>query len=176
MSGMRLEAAGPESASAPGRIDGQKGDIRGSDPLGVRARRIVAPVLLLAGAAFVALGVLRGSASASVVVIVPLFTGSSLLFLLGVLCLGIGFVTLPLALWDGGSVPDAAEAAPEEGGRPGAPNEEGTDRFAGAVVIGPVPILVGRWKDAPAKVRWAIALAGVVLLVIVLFFAFPFRW
>jgi len=147
-----------------------------TDPRGVRARRFVSPALLLGGAALVAVSVLRGSTSASVLVIFPLFTGSSLLFLLGVLCLVIGFVALPFTLWDGGEAPEAEEVTLEEGAASDDSNDAGTGGLGGVVVIGPVPIFVGRWKNAPARVRWAIAVVGAVLLLIVLFVAFPFRW
>ncbi|MFZ0698755.1 MAG: DUF131 domain-containing protein [Thermoplasmata archaeon] len=132
-------------------------------------------MLLLAGAALVASAVLRGSASASIGWIFPLFAGSTALFLLGVLCLGIGFRILPFTLWDGGEVPE------EEAGLDGSEGAKGADPpasggFGGIVVIGPVPVLVGRWKDASTPVRWGIALIGLALLLSALYLAFPFRW
>lgn len=136
----------------------------------MRLRRLVAPGLLLAGATLVTVAVLRGSAQASIVVIFPLFTGSSLLFLTGVICLIVGFGTLPWSLWEAGEIPAVESYEPE-----GAP-DEGTGDVAGVIVLGPVPIFVGRRKNASNRVRWTVALVGLAILLVALFFVFPFRW
>jgi uncharacterized membrane protein len=126
-------------------------------------------VLLAAGAIFVADAVLRGTASVTLFAIIPVVSGNSVEFLGGVVLLLVGFLAVPLAFlsWD---PPEGA--APLAGARPHdvAPPEE----MGGLLLLGPVPIFFGRWKDVSRGTKVAAALVGAVLLVVLaleLFFA-----
>ncbi len=123
----------------------------------MRARALVPLALGVVGVALIVLAVLRGGATAGVVLVIPFVAGSSPILLVGVLALIGAFLTLPLAF---GSVESSEEA-------PGTPAASGTPAVGGLVVIGPVPIFFGSWSSAPTWVRFAAALAGAVLLVIV---------
>lgn len=107
--------------------------------------------------------VLRGTAQVALLVIVPVFSGRSVEFLLGVLGLLGGFVTLPLVF-----------APPEEGERPTVPDaapplpahrpEDGRSTGGGFLLIGPVPILFGSWRHVSARTRWWLAAIGGAIL------------
>jgi uncharacterized membrane protein len=114
------------------------------------------------GAALVVDAILHGRASLSLVVIVPVFSGSSAEFLLGVVFLVVGFFLLPLAIWE----PSEGEllSAPVEG--PSVPPPSAGAAGGGLVLIGPVPIFFGAWKNVSRRVRLLAALAGAVLLVV----------
>jgi len=126
----------------------------------VRAGRLVPVALLAAGAALIGDAVARGGASVALVVVVPVIFGASTEFLLGVLVLFFGFVTLPLALGysfvseepEDGAPHSHAEAPPEEVG--------------GLLLIGPVPLFFGRWGKVSRRTRWLAALAGAALLAV----------
>ena len=64
------------------------------------ARRWASPALVAAGAALIAAAVATGGASFFLVLVVPVFTGSSALFLLGALLLVLGLFALRNQLVD----------------------------------------------------------------------------
>ena len=115
---------------------------------------------LAAGVALVALSVVEGGASVALFVFVPVVSGSSVTFLLGVALLVVGFLSLPFALAEGWD--EAAPALPSSGTAP----SEGQGGVGGVVLIGPVPIVFGSWKGISRRTRWYLALAGAVLLTI----------
>jgi uncharacterized membrane protein len=121
----------------------------------VRALALVPVALAVAGVALVGLAVLRGGATAGVLVVVPFVAGSSLLLVLGVLALFGAFLTLPLALPSAEEEPELPAASPASGGGVG-----------GLVVLGPLPIFFGSWRSVSPTVRVAAVLAGAALLVV----------
>jgi uncharacterized protein (TIGR00304 family) len=128
----------------------------------MRLLALGALVAFVAGAALVADAVLRGQASLSLVLVVPVFSGSSVEFLLGVVLLVVGFLLLPLSLWE----PSESEPLlrPAEG--PSVPPPSTGAAGGGVVLIGPVPIFFGAWKNVSRRVRLLAAVAGAVLLVV----------
>lgn len=115
---------------------------------------------LVAGVALVALSIVEGGASVALLVIVPVISGSSLTFLLGVVLLVVGFLSLPFALaeeWGGAppSLPSSGTA--QTGGQGGG---------GGFILIGPVPIVFGSWKGISRRTRWWLAFVGAVLLTV----------
>jgi uncharacterized membrane protein len=115
---------------------------------------------LVAGVALVAVSVVKGGANVALLVIVPVVSGSSLTFLLGVVLLVVGFLALPFAVAEGwGETPPAL---PSNGTAPPA----GQGGVGGVVLIGPVPIVFGSWKGISRRTRWWLALAGAVLLTV----------
>ncbi len=122
-----------------------------------------AVALLVAGVALVALSVIQGGATVYLVVIVPVLSGSSLVFLLGVVLLICGFVALLFAFAAGGA--EGALALQSEDSTPGAVPSGGG--VGGVVLIGPVPIVFGSWRGISRRARWALALLGAVLLIAV---------
>ncbi len=115
---------------------------------------------LAAGVVLVAVSVVEGGASVALFVFVPVVSGSSLTFLLGVVLLVVGFLSLPFALSEDWS--EAPPALPLNGTAP--PEVQGG--VGGVVLIGPVPIVFGSWKGISRRTRWWLALAGAVLLTV----------
>jgi uncharacterized protein (TIGR00304 family) len=123
----------------------------------VRTLALVSVVLLVAGGALVAFSVADGGASVSLFVIIPVVSGSSLSFLLGVLLLFVGFLSLPFAL------ASEEEDEPTVGDRATARSEESGGGFGGVVLVGPVPVVFGSWKRISHRARWVLAVLGAVL-------------
>ncbi|MCI4364467.1 MAG: DUF131 domain-containing protein [Thermoplasmata archaeon] len=119
--------------------------------------------LFVAGAALIADSLVRGSASVALLVVLPIFFGSSAEFLGGVVLLLAGFLTLPLALpW-----PEPVErpvGAPAARAREEVPSAE----VGGFVLIGPVPVFFGSWKSVPTTTKLAVAAVGAALLLLVI--------
>jgi len=137
----------------------------------VRTLGLVPFVLLGAGVALIADAVIAGGATVAIVVIVPVLSGSSAEFLLGVVLLVGAFFSLPFVLAterpEASSMPTSAptpESAPPGGSTGG-----------GLVLVGPVPIFFGSWRNVSARTRLWVALVGAVVLALFLvgaFFAF----
>lgn len=117
---------------------------------------------LIAGAVLLGDAILHGRASLSLVVIVPIFSGSSAEFLLGVVLLVVGLFLLPLALWE----PSEGEPRSSSAEGPVVPPPSAGAAGGGLLLIGPVPIFFGAFKNVSRRVRLLAALAGVVLLVL----------
>jgi len=119
---------------------------------------------LVAGVALIALSLIERGASVALIVIIPVISGSSATFLLGVALLIVGFLLLPFALaqgWD--------EEAPSHGpAGPAPPRASGPGGAGGFVLLGPVPIVFGSWKGVSRRTRGLLALAGAVLLIVAL--------
>jgi uncharacterized membrane protein len=116
----------------------------------MRPIALLAPALIAGGIAAVVAALLTGGARAGIVVVFPVIFGGSGLFLVGILLLVAGFLTLPVSL----------------GGRGVAPNGTGNLTSGGLVLIGPVPIFWGSAGHASRRARLLAALAGGVLLVV----------
>ena len=110
------------------------------------AVRFLPLVLLALGAALIVDAVLRGSAHAALILIVPVLTGGSLEFLVGVVLLFIGLLSLPLL-----SLASAMESEEEVEPSGGKPASTGS---GGVVLIGPVPIFFGEWAGMRGKAYW----------------------
>ncbi len=121
----------------------------------MRALRLVPVLLLVAGAGLVVAAVASGTADVALLLVFPVVTGSSALFLLGVLLLVLGLVALPFA-WAVGPGPER-EPSPATA-RPSEPT-------SGAVVlIGPFPFFFGAFRSVPRWARWAISLTGAAVV------------
>jgi uncharacterized protein (TIGR00304 family) len=116
---------------------------------------------LVAGAVLLGDAVLFGRASLSLVLIVPVFSGSSIEFLLGVVLLILGFLLLPWAFVE----PLEEERLPTAEAPPATPSNSGATG-GGLVLIGPLPIFFGAWKNVSPRVRILAALVGAVLLIV----------
>ncbi len=125
----------------------------------MRALAFGSVALLVTGIALVAWSVVEGGASVALLVVIPVVSGSSLAFLLGVVLLILGFFSLPFTLaeeWDGSPAP----AGPST---PISPPASTQGSAGGFVLIGPVPIVFGTWKGVSRRTRWLMALAGGLL-------------
>jgi uncharacterized protein (TIGR00304 family) len=125
--------------------------------------RTLAPVgLFVAGVACIAASVASGETDVSLLVVFPVFTGSSGLFLLGTALVVFSFIVGFMALVAG----QAELAGAMLGGR-GAPGtaKAGTEKkYGGVVLIGPVPIAFGSDKT----MALAMLVTGIVLAIVVL--------
>ena len=119
-------------------------------------------VIFIAGVACIAAAVAEGKADVSLVLIFPVFSGSSGLFLLGialiVLSFFVGFVMLAMGqIQMGRTREESGQAVAQQ------PTERKT-KYGGVVLIGPVPIAFG--SDRTMAVIMLIV--GIVLALIVL--------
>jgi uncharacterized protein (TIGR00304 family) len=115
--------------------------------------------LLAAGIGLVVWAALHGGATAYLIVVFPVIAGDSGLFLLGVLLIVVGLLMLPFALL-------ASDLSEGKGRRTSPPPP--SISTGGVILIGPVPILFGAWKNISSRQRWALAILGVALLALVL--------
>lgn len=116
---------------------------------------VVALAALVAGAVLVGVAVLRGGASAALIVIFPVVYGGSVGFLVGVLLIVVGLILLPLG-W---------ARLPEDDGESAAVSTAGPPEQAagGVLLIGPVPILFGSARNLSRRGVWALVAVGVAL-------------
>ncbi|MGC2034777.1 MAG: DUF131 domain-containing protein [Thermoplasmata archaeon] len=120
--------------------------------------------VLLIGVSFVALAVATHAAQVALLFIVPVVTGSSSSFLIGVVLIFVG-----LFLIAAGGVPrsyrlDHARGADPDGPAPG---PGATRATGGMILVGPIPIFFGSWSPARRRTYYAVvglALTGFVLL------------
>jgi uncharacterized membrane protein len=125
-------------------------------------------VLLATGAVLVAVSVVQGGASVALFGFIPVVSGSSGLFLLGVALLFVGFLSVPFA-WaagESGPAPTLREEVPEPPPSKSSVPASRSGGFGGLVLIGPVPILFGSWKGVSSQVRWALAIVGAVIFTV----------
>ena len=127
----------------------------------MKASLIAAAALWVAGIALVVISVLRGGATVSLVLIVPVVSGSSLDFLLGVGFVIAGFVALFLAAFGNGLELERSPTAEARG------SPTGSSGAGGVVLIGPIPIVFGSWRGISRRSRWWLALVGAVLVIVV---------
>jgi len=128
----------------------------------MRRSGIAALGALIAGGALLVDATLHGRASLSLVVIVPVLSGGSGEFLLGVVLLLVGLFLLPLAFWEPAENP-AAVVPPEE--PEATPPSLGTVG-GGVVLIGPIPLFFGGWKNVSRRARLLAAIVGTAILVL----------
>lgn len=126
----------------------------------MRPIAFVPVALFVAGGALIALAVVSGGATFGLLVIFPFVVGRSLDLAGGILLVAVGFFTLPLAVGDEAD----AEAADASLPRPTPSGGSG-----GILIVGPVPILFGRWKQISPRARlflWIGVAAAFVLVVV----------
>ena len=115
-------------------------------------------VLLLLGVAFVVDAVARGAASVALFVVFPVVSGTSAEFLLGVVLLLAGFLTVPLAF--AAFEDPSATLTPVD---PRARGEAPTGELGGLLLVGPIPIFFGSWKGVPVRTKVAVVVVGAVV-------------
>jgi uncharacterized membrane protein len=120
-------------------------------------------VLLVVGLALIADALLRGSAAASIVLIVPVLSGSSPEFVLGTLLTFLGLLALFLTA---GTIELTGSASSAEGA---------TSRSGGVVLVGPVPIFFGEWRQMGRHGLWGWVAAGAIATA-VLVLVFVWFW
>jgi uncharacterized protein (TIGR00304 family) len=121
------------------------------------------PVLIfVAGIACIALAVAEGEAEVSLLLIFPVFSGSSALFLLGtvliVLSFFVGFAMLAMGQMELG------RSQRELGQSTGPQQIQKDTKYGGVVLVGPIPIAFG--SDRTMAV--IMLMIGVVLAIVVL--------
>ncbi|HYA58251.1 MAG TPA: DUF131 domain-containing protein [Thermoplasmata archaeon] len=132
----------------------------------MRLLPLLSAASIAVGVALLADAVARGAAHLTLVVIIPVFSGSSAEFLAGSLLLVLGIFTLPFSLAIGGSEEEPPLPATSE--PPEEPSLGPTAAGGGVILVGPFPIFFGGWKGVPRRVRWAAALVGVGLTLVAL--------
>lgn len=130
---------------------------------GLRFSAVISMGLLASGVALVAGSVASGEAEVSLVVIFPVFSGSSAYFLLGTLLIVAGMLGGLLTLWTTASEVPPARARESPGvKRVEDAGEKST--IGGLVLIGPVPIAFG----SNPRIAYAMLGLGVAIVLIVL--------
>ncbi|HYA54322.1 MAG TPA: DUF131 domain-containing protein [Thermoplasmata archaeon] len=128
---------------------------------------MAAAAFWLAGAACVALSIAEGGASIALVVVIPVISGSSAAFVVGVALVIAGFVAMLFAA--SANWPEEPETAPPSTGDTTATSTSQRSGSAGGfVLIGPVPIVFGSWRGISRRDRWLLALVGAAVLIAVL--------
>jgi uncharacterized membrane protein len=133
----------------------------------MRWSALIPAVLLGLGVALVVDAVLHGAAAVAVVVIVPVVFGSSATFLLGVVLLLAGFLTLPLAF--------EVREEPRPATVPGPPrphSEVPPAEVGGLLLIGPVPIFLGNWKTVSRRIKFTVGVLGAAVVVALFLFVY----
>jgi uncharacterized membrane protein len=120
--------------------------------------------VLLIGEAFVVLAVATHAAQVGLLFIVPVVTGSSSSFLIGVLLIFVG-----LFLMAAGGVPRSYRLDPTSETDPNGPasGPGATRATGGMILVGPIPIFFGSWSPARRRTFYAVvglALTGSALL------------
>lgn len=123
--------------------------------------RTFAPIgLFAAGVACIAASVLTGDTEVSLLLIFPVFSGSSGLFVFGTVLIIFSFVVGFILLMMGQiELASPGLARPEE--YPGQTPGRGGTKYGGVVLIGPLPIAFG----SDRKIALAMLVLGIVLAI-----------
>jgi uncharacterized protein (TIGR00304 family) len=113
-------------------------------------RWYLALIVLVLGVGLIVDALVRGSAQASIIIIVPVLSGNSPEFLLGTLLMCVGLLAVFLTssdieLDDRSASPDGAAS-----------------RSGGVVLVGPVPIFFGEWRQMGQRGVWGWIAAGAI--------------
>ena len=112
---------------------------------------------MVLGVALIVAAVATGAAQLDLVVIVPVIVGgASVVFLAGIVSVVAGIFLLPLAF--SGSWAEAATTVEAMGFTEDAGS-------GGLVLIGPLPIFFGSWKNVGPRAYWIAAGVGLAFLV-----------
>jgi uncharacterized protein (TIGR00304 family) len=126
--------------------------------------RTFAPIgLFVAGVACIAASVLAGDAEVSLLLIFPVFSGSSGLFVLGTVLIVFSFVVGFIFLMMG-QVELASPGLARLGEYPGQDPGRGDTKYGGVVLVGPLPIAFG----SDRKIALAMLVLGIVLAIVAL--------
>jgi uncharacterized protein (TIGR00304 family) len=128
----------------------------------MRTRLWIPIAMFVAGMALIANAVATGEADVSLFIVFPVFSGSSLLFLLATILIISSFIVgFMLMTMDYGRTEERIQAKPEgaNGSAPGSRMQ-----YGGVVLLGPIPIAFGSDK----KVALFMLIVGVILAVVVL--------
>jgi uncharacterized protein (TIGR00304 family) len=105
----------------------------------MKSRMWVPIIVFLAGVAFIVTAAASGNAEVQLFIIFPLISGTSWLFVLGVVLIiasfVLGFVLAASSMGDGQSEPEIGGQAGQE--------SQAKNRYGGVVLIGPIPIIFG---------------------------------
>lgn len=155
---------------APWKVNYARGDVTclggligHPEGIGLHLRTLAPVGLFVAGVACIAGSVLSGETEVSLLLVFPVFSGSSALFLLGTSLIVLSFIAGFLALMMG----QAELASAGLGSRSGASVEGAAGmekKYGGVVLLGPVPIAFGSDK----KIALAMLAVGVVLALVLL--------
>ncbi len=114
--------------------------------------------------------VAAGEAQVQLFIIFPVISGSSLLFIVGVLLIVasfvLGFVLLAGSITEGEPV-EPSEPIDEKTGQSLPPAKRNT-RYGGVVLVGPIPIIFG----SDRRMAWIMVVLAIILIAIVLSIAF----
>ena len=116
-------------------------------------------LLSVAGAGLVIDAVLRHTATLTLVVIVPVVSGSSPELVAGSLLIVAGFLAWAFASAVPGIEPEDEPPAPSTS------SSGGTVRSGGVVLVGPFPIFFGAYRPGSSRARWAWVAVGILLTV-----------
>lgn len=136
--------------AAPGRLEGTILNLRTLAPVG----------LFIAGVACIAASVAAGEAEVSLLIIFPVFSGSSGLFLLGTALVVFSFIAGFMALMVGQAELAGATSGPA-GGAPASGDAKRETKYGGVVLIGPVPIAFG----SDRSMALAMLVLGIILAI-----------
>ncbi len=128
----------------------------------MRTRTWLPLAIFIGGAIAIAAAVASGEAEVSLLVIFPVFTGSSGLFLLG-----IGLIILSFFAWFGTLAMGLPETERQGIGQSTLPLQQEPRRetkYGGVVLIGPIPIAFGSDKN----MALAMLVIGVIIAVLLL--------
>ncbi len=130
----------------------------------MKARLWIPVLVFLAGVGCIIAAAVTGEAKVELLVVFPLISGSSLLFILGVVLIVLSFI-LGFVIAATSTMEQAAETGQDNGGtqNPAAENHQRT-RFGGVVLIGPVPIIFG----SDRRLALIMIILAIVLMAIVL--------
>lgn len=137
----------------------------------MKGRMWMAIAVFLAGVACVVAAAATGEAEVQLFIIFPLISGTSWLFILGVVLIAasfiLGFVFAASAMTEDELRPPQAPPVQQSGEVAGTPQRK--TRYGGVVLIGPVPIVFGSDRNmALVMLALAIALIAVVLAIALL--------
>ncbi len=137
----------------------------------MKARMWIPVAVFLAGVACIVAAAATGEAEVQLFIIFPLISGTSWLFVLGVVLIVasfiLGFVLAASGMQEDEPVAPHAPGAGQSREVEGAPKK--TTRYGGVVLIGPIPIVFGSDRNtAMIMLALAIILIAVVLAIALL--------
>jgi len=127
--------------------------------------------VFLAGVACIIAAAATGEAEVQLFIIFPIISGSSLLFIVGVLLIVASFVLgFILAATTITEMEPVQPLPPKDTVRAGQTTEgpRRNTRYGGVVLIGPIPIIFG----SDRKMAWTMLALAIILIVVVLALAF----
>ena len=137
----------------------------------MRARLWIPVFVFLAGVACIIAAAATGEAEVQLFIIFPIISGSSLLFIVGVLLIVASFVLgFILAATTITEMEPVQPLPPKDTVRTGQTTEgpRRNTRYGGVVLIGPIPIIFG----SDRKMAWIMLALAIILIVVVLALAF----